>query len=258
MAKMKSEENKCKLCGEVHKLGKSHIIPEAFFTKYRTPNAAAMMLTNTAGYFPKKSWNGIYDPSILCQDCERKFQDFDNYGVKVLLRDMQNYFTRNNHHDGNYFLHSNNIDQQFLLKFLISVLWRASVSSNKFYNKVNLGPFEPLAANVILNPHGDVPNCFAGLLSYWINDKGADGDMLMDPFREKWGDVNAYRVYLGFFVAYVKVDQRQWVAPFSRLALGIRDELHVTSRNLEGSNDSFALSRTATEAILHAQRKGSA
>jgi hypothetical protein len=84
---------------------------------------------------------GNFDKHILCLECEKKFSPLDAYGWKLL---------------GNpdltkpIFSHSSmgtvqaycvtGCDTDKLRKFILSVLWRASVSSIEFYGYVRLGP----------------------------------------------------------------------------------------------------------------------
>ena len=60
---------------------------------------------------------------------------------------------------------------------------------------------------------------------------------LMDPFRERWSNVNAYRFYFGEFVAYVKVDRRPFPPDLKLFALAIGPEVLVASRDFAKSKD---------------------
>jgi hypothetical protein len=68
---------------------------------------------------------------------------------------------------------------------------------------------------------------------------------VMDPFRERWGGLNAYRFYFGQTVAYIKVDKRPFARPFDELALCAGPILRVVTRDFLNSKDFHALKQTA-------------
>lgn len=248
--------DKCRLCAKEKPLGKSHIIPKSFFERFQEGKMAAMLISNTQGIYPAKSRTGIYDPTILCLDCERKyFQEVDNYAAEILLNDTAKYFTTEVGPKGLTFMHSDKVDQHLLIRFFISVLWRASVSKNTFFKRVDLGPYEVDAAKVILHPDKAAPKIFSVLLTMWGDLDEKDSGLVMDPLKEKWYGVNSYRFYFGYFVAYIKVDQRDFTGVFEKIALGNSDTLQVIGRNLENSPDGAALRHTAVESILNYRRR---
>ena len=240
---------KCKLCGELRQLGNSHVIPAAFYKPYQEEKKAAILASNTRGTFPKKSRNGVYDQTILCKDCEKLFQAFDDYAAKIFLNETDRHFRAVKTRSGVEGFQADDVDQNLIMQFLISVLWRASVSSQEFFSRVNLGPFEASAAKVIQDSNDPIPPCFGACLSRWEDDSLVGHHMLMDPIREKWEGVNAYRLYLGQFVAYIRVDQQPFRAPFDKISLLRHPQLFVTSRSFTSSKDRLALIHTAVESI---------
>lgn len=71
---------------------------------------------------------------------------------------------------------------------------------------------------------------------------------MMNPLRERWDSVNAYRLYLGKVVAYVKVDNRSFVEPFRSLSLHAGAPCRIINRQLSTSNDLRAMKNTAVVA----------
>ncbi len=83
---------------------------------------------------------------------------------------------------------------------------------------------------------------------------------LMDPFPEKWDGINAYRLYLGQIVAYIKVDRRPFEYPLRDLTLGRYDLLSIVQRDFATSKDFAVMVKTAQEShrrveITRANRK---
>lgn len=127
--------------GQTKRLIKAHIIPRRYFEAIRGTGKFAVMVNankpvRDAGKFLQA---GPYDCEILCQDCEKKFSDFDNYGWQVLgnlslvnpVDDI----------DGT-FAYRIDCDTDKIRRFLLSLLWRASVSKHELYSRVRLGPYE--------------------------------------------------------------------------------------------------------------------
>lgn len=236
---------RCKLCGEAKKLGKSHVIPAAFFKAFIEEKKAAMIVSGTPGQFPKRSRDGVYDQTILCHECEKCFQLYDEYAAKIFVNQSDRYFRPVETLKGAIGFQADDIDQKLLLRFLISVLWRASVSSDDFFSRVDLGPYESIAAQVIQQPELDIPPSFGACLSRWEDNNVVEHQIIMDPFREKLGGVNAYRLYLGQFVAYVRVDRQNFGAPFNKFALLSNPQVLVISRSFIASKDRLAMVSTA-------------
>jgi hypothetical protein len=132
----------CKYCGQEKKLIDAHIIPEAFFRPLLNEKDPPQLMTNIGGIFPKRVRKGIYDKTILCRECEDNFAPWDDYAQSLLLQRLKD--TRALWHGGEIAgLAFPNYDYTKLKLFFISVLWRASVSTQRFYEKIQLGPFEP-------------------------------------------------------------------------------------------------------------------
>jgi hypothetical protein len=76
----------CRMCGRVKQLINAHIIPRKFFEGIRGTHKYAVQVDSSrplkgAGTFYQA---GIADKKVLCEECERRFGDFDTYGWKIL------------------------------------------------------------------------------------------------------------------------------------------------------------------------------
>jgi hypothetical protein len=216
-------------------------------------------VSNTKDSFPKRAPIGVYDEGILCDECERKFGQVDSYAAEVLISKFGELFKPVANAD-NLALQAQGINQDLLLRFLVATLWRASVSTHPFYKRVQLGKHEA-EAKTATDLSCPVPRTFAAVLSAWpaLADDSLEYG-LMDPFAEKWDGVNAYRVYLGRVVSYVKVDRRPLLSPLADLALGRQDSMFIVQRDFTTSKDLAAMARTAKEsrkgvAMARARRK---
>jgi len=216
----------CKYCGQEKKLIDAHIIPEAFFRPLLNEKDPPQLMTNIGGIFPKRVRKGIYDKTILCRECEDNFAPWDDYAQSLLLQRLKD--ARALRHGGEIAgLAFPNYDYTKLKLFFISVLWRASVSTQRFYEKIQLGPFEPHAKELIERKDPGLPDDFSVTLAHFEEKIGM---VPLDPYREKYFGINFCRFYLGGYVALIKTDKRPSPSQIGDLALGKSDKLYIISR----------------------------
>jgi len=245
----------CRLCGRDRRLVKAHAIPEAFFRVFRAGGENPLLVSNIPDAFPRRAPIGVYDDGILCEECERTFGEVDDYGIRVLLTEFDELFQPVVDDSGRTVgFQSRDIDQELLLRFLVATLWRASVSTRGFYSGVRLGAYESQVAGIteVARP---VPSVFAAALSVWtpVDTSRRLVHPVLDPRRERWNGVNAYRVYFGRVVAYVKVDSRPFPSPHREVALCQQDHLYVINRDFPTSKDFSAMAKTAKTSFRRQQ-----
>jgi len=236
----------CKLCGQDRKLIRAHIIPEAFFKRTRSEadgDAPSMLVSSTPGSPAKRTRIGIYDQEILCDQCERKFQDCDSYATNLFLDRIRT---------ESYPLYSageevafvvKNFDYRLLKFFAISIIWRAAVSKQHYYDLVKLGPYEELARAAILDGNVGDSDYFGTFFSKWTAPPEMRDltNVFMSPFREKMEGVNLIRFYLGPVVAYIKTDQRSFPDYFQIAQIRPDSQLVMINRQIEQSKDLIAM-----------------
>jgi hypothetical protein len=210
----------------------SHSIPRAFFGA----DGDSKLISNTEGQYPRRMPIGVYD-RIVCDDCEKRFGPYDNYAAKTLVHNFNRYI-RVPHNGQSAAVVVPKPDYHRLKLFAISLLWRAAVSSHVFYRKVKIGPFEKRAREMIL---ADDPGDADDFATWWSTFDIPDSPGIMDPFKEKWGGVTAYRFYLGRVLAYIKVDQRPMPKAFVPIALIPGKDLIMVIRDFSESPDVSAM-----------------
>jgi hypothetical protein len=249
----------CRLCNQPRKLIRAHVIPEAFFRPLRADGQAPILITGTPGHHPARAPIGVYDQTILCKACERSFDVPDSYGTSLFLHEFEQLFTAVERDGRAIGYTSPHVNQALLLRFLVLVLWRASVSTHRFYHRVSLGPYESDAHQFVLDSGAPPPELFGAVLSRWTPQPGgayAKG-ALMDPFRERWGGVIAYRFYFGEIVAYIRVGPRPFPKPLSQYTLCSGPETVVIARDITKSNDFDAMRLTAIRSHANASESKS-
>ncbi len=223
----------CRFCGKERTLIRAHIIPESFFRPLRDPSGPPRLMTDTKGIYPKRFPIGVYDKGILCRECEDRFAATDDYGQLLLLRSLSEAepITQEGKTIALVF---KRFDYTKLKLFVLSVLWRASVSRHPFYEKIALGPYEDRIREMFERGDPGPPDDFAVTFAHFEEKLGL---LPFDPYREKYDGINYCRMYMGGYVVLVKVDHRNAPAPIGELALGKTPELYVISREFRNSQE---------------------
>jgi len=119
--------------------------------------------------------------------------------------------------------------------FVISVLWRASVSSRDFFKNVNLGPFEDIAKQIILD---NVP--LSDQFPFWMrrysesdNAKG----IIFAPMPTRLDGLRFYTLTMNGFTVWIKVDGQKLKPPLYNLwvALTNNGQILVYEKEFKGS-----------------------
>jgi hypothetical protein len=133
----------CRLCGGAEALQNSHVIPRSYFRGLKSGNGQLILVTCDATTIPKKS-NSDPKEKLLCRSCELFLsENYERYGTQLFKRSRgvkkaKNYVEFNGFKYTEYYL------------FLISILWRASVSTLKEFSSVKLHKkFEIILASCI-------------------------------------------------------------------------------------------------------------
>jgi hypothetical protein len=119
----------------------AHIVPRGFARDVMGahPNNRLISIDRV-----RPTQHGVFDREILCADCDGKLGDLDNYAVTVC---RQFRAERTIADDGLFEML--NVDGNRFATFVLSVLWRASISNRTEVSKVSLGQYEADAGEVI-------------------------------------------------------------------------------------------------------------
>ncbi len=195
----------CKFCNLNKSLVKSHIIPESFYRDIQLPNKPFKIYSAKEGVHTKRSQIGLYDPNILCSGCEGKFHLYDDYGTKVLLQSLLKIeYVKDNNEIIGYQIYD--IDYKKFKLFIMSMLWRADISSKEELKAVHLGPYsKKLEDHIKFDNPGDMHD-FAVYLAEQKFHKSLP--IMITPHKVRWLDMNFYEIAMGRYKAFIKVDNR--------------------------------------------------
>jgi hypothetical protein len=132
------------------KLIEAHIIPKFMFKKMKDENHSFYNITynlDTKQTKSKKTQKEDYDKNILCGDCDNGiiggiYEDYAKdalYGENLNPEIAPKCENFKNPVDGAEYSICNNIDYTKMKLFLLSLLWRASITDRPTFNEVNIG-----------------------------------------------------------------------------------------------------------------------
>lgn len=234
---------RCKFCGTNEKLVKAHIIPRSLYGFPNEPGYAPfLIITNVKGHFKSKSPNGIYDSALVCKGCEELFNEGDKYAYKVFIkqRDLWRKVLR---HGLAIHIPPSDFDYRKFKLFILSLLWRASETSQPFFGKIKLEQHTPIIRKMIEEGSIGSPDDYS--INLAVFDSRMSKSMLLDPDRTRFSGINYVRFYLAGFMVVVKVDKRRAPSPLRELQASPESGLIAVIRDFQNSKELFALRKVA-------------
>lgn len=198
----------CSLCLDSTKLIKAHIVPESFYEPLRARGTPREFSTEP-GAFPKKRPIGVYDKTILCAHCDNFMGRWDGYAAELLCKPLESFGSVEDLKAQQFFC-LERVDYVKLKLFFVSLIWRAHLSTQPFFEQVNLGPFAGVARKMILDEDPGEPNTF-GVSMVRYEDPLAEATMnLAEVIR--FEGIKCYRLNIPNYAILVKVDRRPYPA----------------------------------------------
>ena len=252
---MAKQVGKCNLCDLARPLCKSHIIPKAFFrdAMAEEPRRGLNMITPERIEIGKMA--GEYE-RLLCRECEELIGTYEDYGTRFFRRKVgERLRIFNDEVVPDDIDLIGNVDLRLLRLFIISVLWRASISSRPFFDKVYLGPFELVARKIIREEITLSDDLFPFFMNRYTETDHAKR-MLFNPLPTRIGQLRFFNVNMGGFNVAIKVDKRDLgcLHDFIWKTLTRAGVVLVYEKRLFGSEEYAAIQQVARMARANSQK----
>lgn len=207
---------KCKLCLSNKKLiGKSHPLPDFLYKdlydeKHRLHKVKLPGIST--GYYTQ---TGEYDRHLLCADCDNNILGrLDSYGNDSLIEGLVKYESETIKHE----MRSNalGLDIQFwtglnyerFKLFLLSLLWRSSISQREMFKGVELAEHEETLRSMVYSGFPDEPDIYPSIIFRYDHVDILPTDLITEPFP--FGDKASPSGYvfpiLGMYILYYLPD----------------------------------------------------
>lgn len=228
----------CKGCEEERPLIKAHVIPRSFFLDLKgdSPFLHSLGFSDGAA-FDKKSPAGEYDQGILCKECDGHIGKLDQYGKEFFIE--QSYESKPVYHGlEEVGLEVTGIDGARLSKFILSIIWRASISERDFSKNVRLGPHSPTLKEFVFN---DVvtPKSFGCFLYKFSKSRSVQQaeKIITSPVRDRLGCTNYYKFCLAGYSIWVRVDQSKPRSLHSQFEMGSGQKIMIPMIDYDKSSE---------------------
>jgi hypothetical protein len=200
----------CKFCKQTG-VGfvNAHIIARSFFKLIRRDAKYSIEMRAGRGSFNRRFLQaGSADPSILCEECERKFTEWDTYGFEVLSVPRGEPDALKGDDGTPLAIPLEDLNFGVITLFFLSVLWRASVTTLDFFHGVDLGPHEERIHELLWKREVPAAGEFCMVLGTSLNQPYTKSILPPGPCRLD-GDIVFNRLFLPNIFVFVKTDQRE-------------------------------------------------
>lgn len=216
----------CQRCGIDKKLVAAHIVPKVFWGLPPQEAGSLAIVSDSDGWRTKRSPAGIYDENILCSSCDEFIGTFDQHGAENLLRGGSQ---RRQIGPDLVCREYSTAQANQIIRFMCSVLWRAAISKNSFYSRIDLGPYLSMVRNAFENQ-----NC-NGSLEFIIEEFDKDSIPQMDPFMSRIETRRVATVFANRFLFHIKLDQQTFSSEMKKIAIQNGRPVITTIKNWETS-----------------------
>lgn len=185
----------CKLCQNPSPLQNSHIIPEFVFTSLYD-DKHRMNVLSTRKQKPRPYEQKGLREKLLCANCETKLSQLELYAKtafdgKCAERRLPRVII------------VKDVDYKKFKLFLLSVIWRASISSLDFFSEVNLGYHEEILRKIILSEDPGSSDKYGIVPFALVDGHKIETGIITQPSRKKmYGQVGYKFIFGGFMWAY--------------------------------------------------------
>jgi hypothetical protein len=114
----------CALCLKSAELHDSHIIPNAYFRRMKRDNSGKLIVFDSSDYSQARQSIESWSQYLLCGVCEQRISKWETASIKMLRKTGEEIKK-----SGNHGALMQGYDYPTLRLFLLSILWRASIST---------------------------------------------------------------------------------------------------------------------------------
>lgn len=175
---------------------------------------------------------GDYESNILCANCDNQiigqlesYASTIFYGGKLPVK-VKNFVKP----DGLEFSQVSGINYDKFKLFLLSLLWRASISRRDFFKNVNLGPYEEKIRKMIYENNPGFANAYPCIITSY-RKHNLPKEIIAEPKKIRLDDNIGYAFLINGFLYNFKVTENEklpWVLEASLNEKGEFKILHST------------------------------
>jgi len=183
---------KCHLCYREKKWQESHIIPEFFYRPIYDHKHRVFIFSPEPTDKTKYEQKGIRE-KLLCWDCEQILNQYETYARELFYGKHEIQISEDSE---KYIL--GNIDYRKFKLFQMSLLWRMSISTKRYFSEVDIGVHNNIISNLLFagNP-GKSYNYGCLMTVCLIEIKDIKPEVIATPFSTRIDNHKCYVFLLG-------------------------------------------------------------
>lgn len=193
---------KCKLCLNDKTLIKAHIVPDFMYKGMFNDEHYLIQINTNFDSKSKKIHTGYFDKDILCSECDNEIiSRYETYAKFVMYSDNTNIKKQARLlEDGLKDILISNIDYTKFKLFLLTILWRAHLSKQEPYKKVNLGKKheEQLRLMIMNNDPKEIDDYSTTIM--YLKQNTLPVKMVGDFIKVRYNSHTAYMVVINEFL----------------------------------------------------------
>lgn len=222
----------CNFCKKEKILCKAHLVPESFF-RFMYPDGKvegdSLLMLKEGAKYPKRRRIGFYDDNILCKECDSFIgKTYDEYGKFVFL-DKEPVPVRGV--DSPQALVFENVDPVKLKLFILSILWRYSISNMEEIKFLRLPEkfVEKLHAMIKNKDPGTIHDFSVVVCRFDYSGRVKNLNKYFQlPTPNRIQGINYYNLYLpNGYKILIKVDSRSQSEDLLPLTLNLSKPVYV-------------------------------
>ena len=188
----------CLHCGAPKTID-AHLIPKSFVMEVKIDRNEQHLLLHKGVARPQVSHTGIYDPSILCGDCDNILGRYETYAHTLLQRCRRHTF------EAGKVVTIRELEGDTMVRFAAGVAWKYAVTS-RARGRIDIGPYSAVLRQVALDG-APIPASIDLTMARILE---LDGDVYYyrAPMLDRKEGVNVVRFCLGGFLFFLKTDKR--------------------------------------------------
>lgn len=228
----------CKLCLKDKELiRKSHIIPDFMYDGLYDEKHRFHEVTVTKDKDIKTEGfrqTGGYEGQILCQSCDNEvLGKLEKYASQVLYGGIPNKIQKRDKDKGMEYTLYEKIDHRKFKLFLLSLLWRASISKLPIFKDINLGRHEEKIRQMIIDNILDDPVQYQCAMASYLHLEEAKEYQFIRPGSIEDDDGFVFLFSIGgilYFYYESHVNSLAWLDTYAFKANGELKLIHMTNK----------------------------
>lgn len=189
----------CLHCG-ASKTIDAHLIPKAFVMEVKSERSEQHLIVHDGSARPKVSHTGVYDPTILCADCDNLLGRHEAYAYTMLQS------LRHHTFEAGKVVSVQDLQGDTLVRFAAGLAWKYAVTTPA-RGRIDIGPYPAILRQIALAGSpipAEIDLAMARILEL-------DGDVYYyrTPIPDRKEGVNVVRFCVGGFLFFLKIDKRR-------------------------------------------------